>query len=152
MRFQKKAISASSPTRQDKTVACRILQKRSFVMSMEAGFIGLGSMGLPMATNLIAAGAKLRVYNRTASKAAPLVEKGATLAASAGEAATAGGIVITMLADDAAVENVVMGADGIAARLGPGGIYVSMSTIAPATARRMAAYHAEHGSIYVAAA
>ncbi len=53
-------------------------------MSIEAGFIGLGSMGLPMATNLTDAGVKLRVYNRTASKAEPLVAKGATLAASAG--------------------------------------------------------------------
>jgi 3-hydroxyisobutyrate dehydrogenase-like beta-hydroxyacid dehydrogenase len=120
-------------------------------MSMEAGFIGLGSMGLPMATNLIAAGVKLHVYNRTASKAAQLVAKGATLAASTGEVATAGGIVMTMLADDAAVESVVMGADGIAKRLGAGGIHVSMSTIAPATARRLAGYHTEHGSIYVAA-
>jgi len=120
-------------------------------MNLEAGFVGLGSMGLPMATNVAAAGVKLRVHNRTASKAAPLVANGATLAASAGEAATAGGIVMTMLADDAAVESVVRGADGIAARLGAGGIHVSMSTIAPATARRLASYHAEHGSIYIAA-
>ena len=120
-------------------------------MIAEAGFVGLGAMGLPMATNALAAGIKLRVHNRTASKAAPLVANGATLAASAGEAATAGGIVITMLADDAAVESVVMGAGGIAARLGPGGIHVSMSTIGPATSRRLASYHAEHGSIYLAA-
>lgn len=120
-------------------------------MSMEAGFIGLGSMGLPMATNVAAAGVKLRVYNRTASKAAPLIANGATLATSAGEAATVGGVVMTMLADDAAVESVVTGADGIAKRLGAGGIHISMSTIAPATARHLASYHAEHGSIYVAA-
>jgi 3-hydroxyisobutyrate dehydrogenase-like beta-hydroxyacid dehydrogenase len=121
------------------------------MMSMEVGFIGLGSMGLPMATNLIAAGVKLCVHNRTVSKAAPLVANGATLAASAGEAATASGIVMTMLADDAAVESVVMGADGIAKRLGAGGVHVSMSTIAPATARRLASCHAEQGSIYIAA-
>ena len=120
-------------------------------MSMEAGFIGLGAMGLPMATNLVAAGVKLRVHNRTASKAEPLVAKGAVLAASAGDAAASGGIVMTMLADAAAVESVVTGAAGIAARLGHGGIHVSMSTIAPATSRRLASYHAEHGSIYVAA-
>ena len=120
-------------------------------MSMEAGFIGLGAMGLPMATNLVAAGVKLRVHNRTASKAEPLVAKGAVLAASAGDAAASGGIVMTMLADDAAVESVVTGANGIAAQLGPGGIHVSMSTIAPATSHRLASYHAEHGSIYVAA-
>ncbi len=120
-------------------------------MAMEAGFIGLGSMGLPMATNLIAAGAKLIVYNRTAAKAAPIVAQGAALAKAPGDAATAGGIAITMLADDAALESVATGADGLAARLGAGGIHLSMSTIAPATATRMARYHAERGSIYVAA-
>src|ERR1700722_14300770 len=120
-------------------------------MSMETGFIGLGSMGLPIATNLAAAGVKLRVNNRTAAKADPLLEKGAILAANPGEAATAGGIVMTMLADDAAVESVVMGAHGIAARLGRGGIHVSLSPISPATSRRLASYHAEHENTYIAA-
>jgi 3-hydroxyisobutyrate dehydrogenase-like beta-hydroxyacid dehydrogenase len=115
------------------------------------GFIGLGSMGLPMAANLIAAGFKVRVWNRTASKAQPLIGRGATLAASPGEAVAPGGIALTMLADDAAVEAVTMGAGGLAARLGPGGIHISMSTIAPATARALAAYHAARGSSYIAA-
>jgi 3-hydroxyisobutyrate dehydrogenase-like beta-hydroxyacid dehydrogenase len=115
------------------------------------GFIGLGAMGLPMATNLIAGGFTLRVWNRTAAKAAPLSAKGATIATSAADVVIAGGVVITMLADDAAVEAVTLGADGIAARLGAGGIHVSMSTIAPATTERLARHHAEHGSIYVAA-
>src|SRR5471032_596630 len=105
-------------------------------MTMEAVFIGLGSMGLPMAANLVAAEVKLRVHNRTASKAESLVAKGAVLVSKPGDVATAGGIVMTMLADDAAVESVVMGTDGIAAKLGPGGIHVSISTIAPATSRR----------------
>jgi 3-hydroxyisobutyrate dehydrogenase-like beta-hydroxyacid dehydrogenase len=120
-------------------------------MSIEAGFIGLGSMGLPMAINLVDAGVKLRVHNRTASKAEPLVAKGATLAANAGDATVRGGIVITMLADDAAVDSVVTGPDGLAARLGAGGVHVSMSTIAPATSQRLASYHAQRESIYVAA-
>jgi 3-hydroxyisobutyrate dehydrogenase-like beta-hydroxyacid dehydrogenase len=119
-------------------------------MITEAGFIGLGSMGLPMATNLVAAGIKLRVHNRTASKAAPLVAKGATVVANVGDVAVAGGVVMTMLADDAAVESVVSGPAGIAARLGEGGVHLSMSTIAPATARRLSALHAEHGSVYIA--
>src|ERR1700722_20657443 len=106
-------------------------------MSTEAGFIGVGAMGLPMAINLIDAGVKLRVHNRTASKAEPLVAKGATLAVNAGDAAVPGGIVLTMLADDAAVDSVVMGPDGLAARLGAGGVHVSMSTIAPATSHRL---------------
>ena len=119
---------------------------------MDIGFIGLGSMGLPMATHLLAGGDhKLRVYNRTASKADPLVKKGAELMSNSASVATSGGVVITMLADDAAVESVVLGADSIAQRLAPGGIHISMSTIAPATARKLAEYHAESGSIYVAA-
>lgn len=120
-------------------------------MNDEIGFIGLGSMGLPMAANLLAAGIKTRVWNRTAAKAEPLLTKGAGRAASFSETATIGGIVITMLADDSAVEAVTVGNEGIAARLGRGGIHVSMSTIAPASARRLAARHAEYGGFYVAA-
>jgi 3-hydroxyisobutyrate dehydrogenase-like beta-hydroxyacid dehydrogenase len=120
-------------------------------MSDEIGFIGLGSMGLPIAANLLAAGIKVRVWNRTADKANPLIAKGAAKAASFAETATPGGVVIMMLADDAAVEAVTIGKDGIAARLGRGGIHVSMSTIAPATATRLAAHHADHGSTYIAA-
>jgi 3-hydroxyisobutyrate dehydrogenase-like beta-hydroxyacid dehydrogenase len=115
------------------------------------GFIGLGEMGAPMAANLIAAGILPAVWNRTAAKAAPLVAQGARLASSPADAAASGGIVITMLADDAAAEAVVMGDSGFGARLGPGGIHLSMSTIAPATALKLSQYHAEHGSIYVAA-
>jgi 3-hydroxyisobutyrate dehydrogenase-like beta-hydroxyacid dehydrogenase len=118
---------------------------------MDIGFIGLGSMGLPMATNLLAAGHKLRVYNRTAAKADSVVKRGAELTSNAAAVASSGGVVITMLADDAAVESVVAGVDSIAQRLAPGGIHISMSTIAPATSRKLAEYHAESGSIYVAA-
>jgi 3-hydroxyisobutyrate dehydrogenase-like beta-hydroxyacid dehydrogenase len=120
-------------------------------MAQKIGFVGLGSMGLPMATNLIAAGYHLTVYNRTASKAEPLVAKGAHRAARAGDVAQPGGIVISMLADDAAVRALVMGPDAIAERLAPDGIHVSMSTVAPATTRELAAYHASHGSGMLAA-
>ena len=65
--------------------------------------------------------------------------------------ASPGGVVITMLADDASLEAVVMGVDTIAHRLAPGGIHISMSTVAPATARKLAQYHAENGSVYIAA-
>jgi 3-hydroxyisobutyrate dehydrogenase-like beta-hydroxyacid dehydrogenase len=119
-------------------------------MAQKIGFVGLGSMGLPMATNLIAAGYHLTVYNRTASKAEPLVAKGAHRAARAGDVAQPGGIVISMLADDAAVRALVMGPDAIAERLAPDGIHVSMSTVSPATTRELAAYHASHGSVMVA--
>lgn len=119
-------------------------------MPNEAGFIGIGAMGLPIAVNLSAAGTKLRVYNRTADKAEQLIAKGALRAATAGDAAVAGGIVFTMLADDRAVRSVTEGGSGLAARLAPGGIHVSMSTIAPSTARELAQYHAERGSVYLA--
>jgi 3-hydroxyisobutyrate dehydrogenase-like beta-hydroxyacid dehydrogenase len=119
-------------------------------MANEAGFVGLGAMGLPIASNLIAAGTQLHIYNRTASKVAPLVTLGAVQAATAGASATPGGIVFTILADDHALRSVTEGEDGLAARLAPGGIHVSMSTIAPATARELARYHAERGSIYLA--
>jgi len=118
-------------------------------MANEAGFVGLGSMGLPIAVNLSAAGTQLRVYNRTASKAAAVIAQGALQAATPGDTAVPGGIVFTMLADDAAVRGAVLGDDGLAARLAPGGIHVSMSTIAPATARELAHYHAARGSIYL---
>jgi 3-hydroxyisobutyrate dehydrogenase-like beta-hydroxyacid dehydrogenase len=120
-------------------------------MSENVGFIGLGAMGAPMAANLIAAGIIPTVWNRTAAKAAPLIAKGAKLASAPGDAASPGGVVITMLADDAALESVVTGERGIASRLGAGGIHISMSTIAPATARTFAKYHADRGSTYVAA-
>jgi 3-hydroxyisobutyrate dehydrogenase-like beta-hydroxyacid dehydrogenase len=128
-------------------------RRRSLEVSMneEIGFIGLGAMGLPMATNLIAGGFKLRVWNRTAAKAAPLVAQGATALAHAGEVATPGGVVISMLADDPAVESVVVGDAGIASRLAPDGIHISMSTIAPATALRLARCHSDTGSTYIAA-
>jgi 3-hydroxyisobutyrate dehydrogenase-like beta-hydroxyacid dehydrogenase len=118
-------------------------------MKETIGFIGLGGMGAAMAANLLKAGFGLRVYNRTAEKARPLLERGATLVRSPAEAAEPGGVVVTMVSDDRAVEDVTQGADGLLARLGDG-VHLSMSTIAPRTARRLAGLHAERGSRYVA--
>src|SRR5207245_364753 len=118
-------------------------------MKETVGFIGLGGMGLAMATNLLKAGFGLRVYNRTAEKARPLLDHGARLARSPAEAAEPGGIVVTMVSDDRAVEEVTLGANGLLARLG-NGVHLSMSTIAPRTARRLAGLHRERGSGYVA--
>ena len=118
---------------------------------MEIGFIGLGAMGLPIASNLLTSGHKLRVFNRTESKAEPLVKGGAELMPNPAAVASPGGVVLTMLSDDAALEGVVLGADSIAHRLAPGGIHISMSTVSPATAGTLARYHTENGSIYIAA-
>lgn len=119
-------------------------------MTETLGFIGLGNMGEPIAANLLAAGFGLRVYNRTASKAAPWAAKGAHAARTASEVASPGGIVLTMLADDHALEEVCIPKGSFVEKLGAGGVHVSMSTIAPATARRLAEHHGQHGVQYVA--
>jgi 3-hydroxyisobutyrate dehydrogenase-like beta-hydroxyacid dehydrogenase len=106
-------------------------------------------MGLAMATHLVKAGFGLRVYNRTAEKARPLLELGACLARSPEEAASPGGVVVTMVSDDRAVEEVTLGATGFLGRLGDG-VHLSMSTIAPRTARRLADLHWQRGASYVA--
>ena len=120
-------------------------------MSEVIGFIGLGSMGLPMATNLIKAGYRLQVYNRTAQKAEPLVAQGAKLAERPSDVVESGGIAVTMLANDKALEEAVLGENGILEKLGAGGIHLSMSTVSPATAKHLAAQHQQQGSHYLAA-
>ena len=105
---------------------------------MKVGFIGLGHMGAGMAANLLRAGHEVTVYNRTPGKAQALVEQGAHAAAQVADACR-GEAVITMLADDGAVESVVFGDQGVIASLGKGAIHISMSTISVAligTARR----------------
>ncbi len=119
-------------------------------MSEPIGFLGLGSLGFPMAANLLDSGYALTVYNRTASKAEPLLARGARLAGSPADAATPGGIVVNVLWDAATVESVVV-SDGFLERLGSGGVHVSMGTLLPERAKRLAARHAEHGSTYVEA-
>jgi 3-hydroxyisobutyrate dehydrogenase-like beta-hydroxyacid dehydrogenase len=117
-------------------------------MNDTIGFIGLGNMGLGIATNLRKAGFGLRVYNRTAAKARPLLELGASLARSPAEVAEPGGIVITMVSDDRALEEVTV-AGGLLDRLG-NGIHLSMSTVSPHMARRLADLHRERGGHYTA--
>lgn len=119
-------------------------------MSETIGFIGLGDLGQPIACNLLAAGYALKVYNRTASKAEPLVALGAQQVSQPQEALTRGGIVVSVVWDDAALESIVMG-EGFLEQLGPDGIHLSMSTVSPATAQKLAAAHAERGSSYVEA-
>jgi 3-hydroxyisobutyrate dehydrogenase-like beta-hydroxyacid dehydrogenase len=117
---------------------------------MQVGFVGIGRMGSGMAANLLAAGHALTVYNRSAAKAESLIGEGATLAHTPGEAAR-GQVVITMLADDRAVEQAVFGHGGILDALPRGAIHVSMSTISFALAERLAAAHRDKGQEFVAA-
>jgi len=114
------------------------------------GFFGLGALGAPVAANLLDAGCALRVHNRSPAKADPLIARGAVWAPRPADALTPGGIVATLLWDDASVEEVVR-SDGFLARLGEGGVHISMSTISPEGARALAALHAAHGSHLVEA-
>ncbi len=118
--------------------------------NMQVGFVGLGSMGRAMADNLTKAGHALTVYNRTAARAEALVAKGAMLAKTPSETAR-GDAVITMLANDAAAEEVVLGSNGVLAGLEPGCIHISMSTISVALAERLASAHQAAGRQFVAA-
>jgi 3-hydroxyisobutyrate dehydrogenase-like beta-hydroxyacid dehydrogenase len=117
---------------------------------MRIGFIGLGQMGVGMAMNLLKAGHDVTVYNRTPAKAQALVSQGARAANSLADTFR-GDVVITMLSDDAAVESVTFGDQGVIANLGQGAIHISMSTISVALSERLAAAHAKAGQRFVAA-
>jgi D-arabinose 1-dehydrogenase-like Zn-dependent alcohol dehydrogenase len=117
---------------------------------MNVGFIGLGHMGAGMAANLLKAGHRVTVFNRTPSKAEVLITQGATLATSIAEASH-GDAVVTMLANDAAVEDVVLGRDGVIANLPSGGLHVSSSTISVALSERLTEAHTRKNQRFVAA-
>jgi 3-hydroxyisobutyrate dehydrogenase-like beta-hydroxyacid dehydrogenase len=118
---------------------------------MDVAFIGLGNMGSPMARNLIAAGHKLTVYNRTRTRAEPLQALGARIAATPREAAGAAPTLITMLAGDQAVEEVVFAPGNALDALRPGSVHVSMSTISVALSRRLTEAHEERQQHFIAA-
>lgn len=118
---------------------------------MKVGFIGLGGMGRAMAQNLLSAGHELVVYNRTHSRAQELCDQGARIAESPAEAAQGVEAVVTMLADDRAVEDVVLGDQGVIRGLAKGAIHVSSSTISVELSARLSAAHHAAGQGYVAA-
>jgi len=117
---------------------------------MKVGFIGLGRMGTAMVARLLQAGHEVTVYNRTPSKAQGMIDRGAHLAARVADACQ-GDAVITMLANDDAVEDVVLGEGGVVQSLGRRTIHVSMSTISVALCERLADLHATAGHRFVAA-
>jgi 3-hydroxyisobutyrate dehydrogenase-like beta-hydroxyacid dehydrogenase len=118
-------------------------------MKEAIAFIGLGRMGREMAGRLLAGGHPVRVFNRTRSAAEALLRQGAKAANRAVEAVQPGGVLITMIADDAAVKAVMT--DEVIGALGTDGVHISMSTISPAAARDLAAAHARSGSAFLAA-
>jgi len=109
------------------------------------GFIGLGVMGKPMATNLLKAGYPLTVWNRTRSKMEDLVKMGASPGESPKDVAEKSDIVITMVTNSAAVEAVILGPSGVIEGVRPGMIVIDMSTISPSVTRRIAEKLKEKG-------
>jgi 3-hydroxyisobutyrate dehydrogenase-like beta-hydroxyacid dehydrogenase len=117
---------------------------------MEVGFIGLGQMGQAMALNLVKAGHRVAAYNRTRAKAEALASQGAEVAETVNDVCRRS-VLITMLADDAAVEAVFFGkGDGLSS-LGRGSVHISMSTISVALSDRLAEAHRNAGQLYIAA-
>jgi 3-hydroxyisobutyrate dehydrogenase-like beta-hydroxyacid dehydrogenase len=117
---------------------------------MDVGFIGLGHMGAGIAANLLRAGHCVTVYNRTPAKAEALVAQGAKRAPRIADACR-GEAVITMLADDDAVADVVLGEGGVVENLSTGALHVSSSTISISMSERLATVHAKAGQRFVAA-
>ena len=114
-------------------------------MNDRVGFVGLGIMGRPMAEHLLAAGFQLTVHSRSPGPVDELVEAGAGRAGSGAEVAAVSDVVITMLPDTPDVEEVVLGAGGVAEGAAAGTLVIDMSTIDPGASRAVAASLAERG-------
>src|SRR5258706_4126938 len=105
----------------------------------QLGFLGLGAMGSRLAMRLWKAGYRLTVYDRTHEKTQPLAQLGARTATTLAEVAATSTVVVSCLADDAAVEVVLQGTEGAFAGARPGTTFIEMSTILPTTSRALAA-------------
>ncbi|NTU30973.1 NAD(P)-dependent oxidoreductase [Brevibacillus sp. HB1.1] len=112
---------------------------------MIIGWIGLGNMGIPMASNLLAAGYDVRVWNRTPGKAAPLVALGAKETAALSDLVAQCDVLFTMVSDDDAVKAIYTGTDGLLSLSIQGKLAVDMSTISPDTSRYIAEQAQEAG-------
>jgi len=118
---------------------------------MKIAVLGLGNMGAPIARQVIRAGHEVTVWNRTQTKAEPLRAEGAKVSESPGDAAEQAEVVITMLADDHAVESAVLHAGGVIDNLPRGGTHISCSTISVALSEKLAEEHRNRGQHYMAA-
>jgi 3-hydroxyisobutyrate dehydrogenase-like beta-hydroxyacid dehydrogenase len=117
----------------------------------KVGFIGLGNMGLGMARNIAAAGWPLAVWNRSREKLSGISGSQVSPAKSPAAAADGAEFVVTMVADDAALEAVTLGSDGLLASLGPEAVHVSMSTVSVEGTRNLAARHRDVRRQFLAA-
>jgi 3-hydroxyisobutyrate dehydrogenase-like beta-hydroxyacid dehydrogenase len=117
-------------------------------MKHTIGFIGLGTLGTPIAINLLDRGHALHVYNRTASKTETLAAKGAIVCNSIAELSSKCNVVFTIVSDDAALKSICE-KDGLLEHLSQNGVHISMSTILPQTSAHLANLHKAHGQHYV---
>lgn len=117
---------------------------------MKIGFIGLGSLGTPIAMNLVSRGHDTVVYNRTKAKTKPFADKSVEVADSIKDLAQACHIVFSIVSDDAALKSICEGDSGLVENLKAGALHISMSTILPALAEILAKMHAERGQQYLA--
>ena len=111
------------------------------------GYVGLGVMGGGVARRLLSAGHEVTGYNRTRSKAEPLIADGMRFAESPREAAEQSDVIFSMVTNTQALTAVTHGPDGILAGLGPGKVYVDMSTVSPGASRGLAERVAECGAV-----
>lgn len=118
---------------------------------MRIGFLGTGKMGIPMAQRLIAAGHELAVWNRTEGRTEPLLREGAIAAGTPAEAELGADVVITMLFDDHAHEEVLFGSNGLMEALTPSTLHIACSTISVALSERLTRDHAKRGIPFIAA-
>ena len=116
---------------------------------MKIGFVGTGAMGRPMARNLVSKGFTVAAFDLQPAALAAAVRAGASAADSAAAAAAASDLVVTMLPSSSHVERAYFGPGGVVEGLAPGRLCVDMSTIDPATARRVAARLVEHGARFI---
>ncbi|KAB2902675.1 MAG: NAD(P)-dependent oxidoreductase [Anaerolineae bacterium] len=110
------------------------------------GFVGLGMMGSRMVIRLLDAGHSVTGYNRTKSRAAPLIERGMRWAETPREAAASSDVVITNVRDSHALLAVAKGAEGVLAGLSAGKVFIDMSTISPSVTRQLAKEVAQKGA------
>jgi 3-hydroxyisobutyrate dehydrogenase-like beta-hydroxyacid dehydrogenase len=120
-------------------------------IAMKIGFLGLGSMGTPMALRLLAAGHELSVWNRSEERTKPLIREGAIAAATPAEAELGSDTIVTMLLDDAAYEEVLFGVYRLMDALSPGVLHILCGTISIALAKRLTAEHANRDIDFVGA-
>jgi len=126
-----------------------VYHKNEEMNTQKIGWIGLGNMGIPMAEQLIKADYAVTVYNRSKDKEAVLKEMGASIAETPKDLVAATDVVIVMVTDDVAIEQIFKGDDGLFSAENAGKIIINMSTVSPSISKEMAALCQDKGSIYL---